>query len=451
MKRFFCFCSLVAAFFILCGSFRLPKNAKCTGVYIDEAETPGKYVLVDDVSDSVLSKEYDHILNIYNGVIIYREGNKYGLLDSTGIELIPPTYNYIDGQRDGYAVAYKKGFVEGSYHNGFAFPKELGEAGLIDSRGNVVIPFVYDDLRYSGEDVITGDKVFWYVLDGKGGFIDIAGRRLTRPKYKESWSHNLGYAKVFKDKGCGMVDADGREVIPCRYDDVRYVGKKRFAVKKDGLYSLAAEGGKLLSGFVCDSIENSFRAERAFPVWVMKGDDYAFMDEDGRLITDFDFKVFKYKLGKSGNSLDRGHAVGTFYRAENIIVVDWRENGKEFTIGYAPVPDSLKHYYRERLVPVYDGKRYGYVNDRGKLVVPFRYDKAEIFYEGLAAVQRDGKWGFIDQKGNEAIPPRFDSIECGFSKGKAIIYDKKLCKSYFIDRKGDIIGECQGSLVIIVS
>ena len=52
-----------------------------------------------------------------------------------------------------------------------------------------------------------GDKVFWYVLNGKGGFLDIAGRRLTRPKYKKSWQHYLGYAKVFNDKGWGMVDA----------------------------------------------------------------------------------------------------------------------------------------------------------------------------------------------------------------------------------------------------
>lgn len=35
--------------------------------------------------------------------------------------------------------------------------------------------------------------------------------------------------------------------------------------------------------------------------------------------------------------------------------------------------DSLEHYYRERLFPVYDGERYGYINDRGEMAVPFRY------------------------------------------------------------------------------
>ncbi len=467
MKRFFCICMAAAALFILCGSFPFPKKAKCQNVYVEESGTPGKYVLVEHVSDNILSKEYDHILNIHNGVIIYRNGNKYGLLDSTGVELIPPTYNYIDGQWDGLAVAYKKGFVEGSYHNGFACPKELGKAGLIDSMGNVVIPFVYDDLRYSGEDVTTGDKVFWYVLNGKGGFLDIAGRRLTRPKYKKSWQHYLGYAKVFNDKGWGMVDANGREVIPCGYDYVDYIGKKRFAVKKDGMYSLAAEGGKLLSGFVCDSIENSYRAERAFPVWVMKGDDYAFMNEAGELITGFDFKVTKDTVKNWDNSshiLRHVSYVGrsiyqygvSFNEADSVLVVNWYDEddyyggGPFFMTHSGPVPDSLEHYYRERLFPVYDGERYGYINDRGEMAVPFRYDKAEMFREGLAAVQRNGKWGFIDQKGNEVIPPKFDRIDHVFSGGRAIIYDKESKKSYFIDREGNITGVSPGGEVIIV-
>ena len=84
------------------------------------------------------------------------------------------------------------------------------------------------------------------------------------------------------------------------------------------------------------------------------------------------------------------------------------------------------------------------------MAVPFRYDKAEMFREGLAAVQRNGKWGFIDQKGNEIIPPKFDRIDHVFSGGRAIIYDKESKKSYFIDREGNITGVSPGGEVIIV-
>lgn len=465
MKRFFCICMAVAALFILCGYWvPRPKVIKGRNVRVEKLETSGKYVLTDTLGN-ILSKEYNYIGNNQDGVIIYRSGKKYGLLDSTGTELTRPVYNYMeDDNLKGYAVAYKKGFVEGNCNNGFASPKELGKAGLIDSRGNVVIPFIYDDLYYFWDD---DEGIFSYVLNGKGGYIDTNGCRLTKPVYDDCWGHHLGYARVRKGKGYGMVDNRGNEVIPCGYDYVDYIGKKRFAVKKDGMYSLAAEGGKLLSGFVCDSIENSSRAERAFPVWVMKGDDYAFMNEAGELITGFDFKVTKDTVKNWDNSshiLRHVSYVGryiyqygvSFNEADSVLVVNWYDEddyyggGPFFMTHSGPVPDSLEHYYRERLFPVYDGERYGYINDRGEMAVPFRYDKAEMFREGLAAVQRNGKWGFIDQKGNEVIPPKFDRIDHVFSGGRAIIYDKESKKSYFIDREGNITGVSPGGEVIIV-
>ena len=465
MKRFFCICMAVAALFILCGYWvPRPKVIKGRNVRVEKLETSGKYVLTDTLGN-ILSKEYNYIDNNQDGVIIYRLGKKYGLLDSTGTELTRPVYNYMeDDNLKGYAVAYKKGFVEGNCNNGFASPKELGKAGLIDSRGNVVIPFIYDDLYYFWDD---DEGIFSYVLNGKGGYIDTNGCRLTKPVYDDCWGHHLGYARVRKGKGYGMVDNRGNEVIPCEYDYVDYIGKKRFAVKKDGMYSLAAEGGKLLSGFVCDSIENSYRAERAFPVWVMKGDDYAFMNEAGELITGFDFKVTKDTVKNWDNSshiLRHVSYVGrsiyqygvSFNEADSVLVVNWYDEddyyggGPFFMTHSGPVPDSLEHYYRERLFPVYDGERYGYINDRGEMAVPFRYDKAEMFREGLAAVQRNGKWGFIDQKGNEIIPPKFDRIDHVFSGGRAIIYDKESKKSYFIDREGNITGVSPGGEVIIV-
>lgn len=465
MKRFFCICMAAAALFILCGYWvPRPKVIKGRNVRVEKLETSGKYVLTDTLGN-ILSKEYNYIDNNQDGVIIYRSGKKYGLLDSTGTELTRPVYNYMeDDNLKGYAVAYKKGFVEGNCNNGFASPKELGKAGLIDSRGNVVIPFIYDDLYYFWDD---DEGIFSYVLNGKGGYIDTNGCRLTKPVYDDCWGHHLGYARVRKGKGYGMVDNRGNEVIPCGYDYVDYIGKKRFAVKKDGMYSLAAEGGKLLSDFVCDSIENSYRAERAFPVWVMKGDDYAFMNEAGELITGFDFKVTKDTVKNWDNSshiLRHVSYVGryiyqygvSFNEADSVLVVNWYDEddyyggGPFFMTHSGPVPDSLKHYYRERLFPVYDGERYGYINDRGEMAVPFRYDKAEMFREGLAAVQRNGKWGFIDQKGNEVIPPKFDRIDHVFSGGRAIIYDKESKKSYFIDREGNITGVSPGGEVIIV-
>ncbi len=56
--------------------------------------------------------------------------------------------------------------------------------------------------------------------------------------------------------------------------------------------------------------------------------------------------------------------------------------------------------------------RFGYVNQFGNLVIPFRFAKAYPFSEnGLAFVveEKGGKGGYINREGEYVIPPRFDT------------------------------------------
>ncbi|MDY4882659.1 MAG: WG repeat-containing protein, partial [Muribaculaceae bacterium] len=78
-----------------------------------------------------------------------------------------------------------------------------------------------------------------------------------------------------------------------------------------------------------------------------------------------------------------------------------------------------------------DGK-YGFKKD-GVVVIPFKYDYAWSFSEGLAEVELDGKHGYIDKAGKEVIPFKYD-IAWGFIDGLARV---KLNRKYgFIDRGG---------------
>jgi len=50
----------------------------------------------------------------------------------------------------------------------------------------------------------------------------------------------------------------------------------------------------------------------------------------------------------------------------------------------------------------------GAVDTEGNVVIPFIYEVASPFFEGLAAVKRGDKWGFIDGQGQTAIPFQYD-------------------------------------------
>ena len=64
--------------------------------------------------------------------------------------------------------------------------------------------------------------------------------------------------------------------------------------------------------------------------------------------------------------------------------------------------------------------KYGFIDKTGKEVIPFQYDEATYFYDGLALVKegtiRDkknnvtqyGKYGFIDKTNKVVIPIKYE-------------------------------------------
>ncbi len=61
---------------------------------------------------------------------------------------------------------------------------------------------------------------------------------------------------------------------------------------------------------------------------------------------------------------------------------------------------------------------YGYRDSEGNIVLEPRFEAAEEFQEGLAAVQVHGRWGFVDAQGHMRIPIRYLSVT-SFSSGLA--------------------------------
>jgi hypothetical protein len=85
------------------------------------------------------------------------------------------------------------------------------------------------------------------------------------------------------------------------------------------------------------------------------------------------------------------------------------------------------------LWPVKQGEKWGFIDKTGRLIIPFKFDGAKAFSEGLAAVKVKEKVGYIDETGKFVIPPRFIS-GYPFSGGLALV----ILRSFGKDRK-DII------------
>lgn len=95
---------------------------------------------------------------------------------------------------------------------------------------------------------------------------------------------------------------------------------------------------------------------------------------------------------------------------------------------------------RTYLFPVEENGKWGYINQYGELIIPYKFDGADDFYEGLAGVKVDSLWGFIDTTGIIVIKPNYNLIGI-FSEGFCSVgvwAHRKYDISFVIKRDGTI-------------
>ena len=114
--------------------------------------------------------------------------------------------------------------------------------------------------------------------------------------------------------------------------------------------------------------------------------------------------------------------------------------------------DGGPDYFAEGLARFTAGDKFGFYNERGKVIVAPRFDFASTFREGLAAVclkcrksQEDaeghysivgGRWCYINRRGVIVVPLRFEEAE-NFEQGAANVQSNG--KSSRIDKRGRIL------------
>jgi hypothetical protein len=99
-----------------------------------------------------------------------------------------------------------------------------GKWGLIDKTGKEIVPPKYDNAGGFKEGLA---KV---KLNGKWGFIDKTGKVIVPPKYDDAWSFSEGLAKVKLNGKWGFIDKTGKEIVivfPPKYDFVTPMGFPR--------------------------------------------------------------------------------------------------------------------------------------------------------------------------------------------------------------------------------
>lgn len=199
----------------------------------------GKYGFINESGDEVVSAQYDRQPENFNkaGLACVCKNGKYGMIDKSGKQIVPFIYEYISG-----------------YDADLMLAKKEGKYGYLNNKGEEVIPFIYDDA-----DSFDKEGVARVVFNGEKMCIDKKGEILFRNlSYDSIDDFYCGVAVVHKNGEIGLIDRYGKEIWPCSYSCDGYVNRiylnDFLIVSKEKKYGILNLDGKELIPCILDDI-----------------------------------------------------------------------------------------------------------------------------------------------------------------------------------------------------
>ncbi len=369
--------------YILEPKYRIYQSGSFFHVDVPGEDGKQKEGYYDAVSGFFLEPAYDIIADWMvtddTPLILAERDGLYGFLDrATGKEVIPLQYSWFDRDEE---VRYSEGYVLAADEVSDWEDRFINiRFYLLDAEGNHVhfpegtMPCspVRDGIVKIVREVNEGERSWWNSLYG---FARTDGTILVPPKYDDVKDFCNGYAAVYKDGKWGHIDSTGREIVPPTYalvgDDITegYFFHDGYAILDldeewliiDTLGNVVFERARQEDGmsFYLEGWCKAGKALLSYSLWPQEPADwnhrYGLMKADGTIVTD----------------------------------AIWEDD----PLFWGP------HSYGDLLLVKKDGL-WGYVDAKGADVLPFLWEDAQNFKNGLAYVEKDGKMAYIDHGGN---------------------------------------------------
>jgi hypothetical protein len=316
--------------------------------------------------------------------------------------------------------------------------RKLYRLYMTDNKPEKIVQFKIDYPNYPFIDELKTDlklslKLFlpFKAKNGKWGFMDTTGSVQLAPQFDMVESFQSGLALAVKQDQVGFVDKQGQVVIPFQYEDAETFAEGLCVVMKDDAYGLINKNNQLVLPFKYDLI-GPFNSKLAI---VANDTAYGYVNPQGEVVIpltldyadDFENTYALIEMdGKKGIINQLGQTVVPMKYA-------WLENFNQYGIARAK-EDSLFglidqngsvllpfEYDRigdcsDSLCLIVKEDKYGYVNLKGELTIPLRYDfKLEalswgVFHAGYAKFHQAGKYGILDSSGKKTFPAIFQDV-----------------------------------------
>ena len=397
----------------------------------------------------ILNKKYDYkIENISEfKYYVYKENNKYGVIDEKGNIIIDANYEkvIIPNPSKEIFICYTENKSEALNQN-----KE-NLFNKYESVEPIKLKNVAGTLNYE-------KSVLKYQKDGLYGLVDFNGKEITNNIYKkiENLQPTEGKFLVSKDEKCGVIDLKGNKLVDVKYDScksdeyyndedgytksgfivlnkaddgykygyISYTGKKildikyndiqRALVKDDKkIYLIVSNNGKY--GLYNQSkkiIDNDYQEiiydENFNLLRLQKNKKFGVASLDGKILID----VTCDEIDSRGIYLYVSKAGSNKVYDSNVNVVDLNFN--------ASIYETENEDYRISTILNNNITYYGIVDKNGNKLVEDKYRYIEYLYKNYFIAKDDsGNLGVINSNGKIIVDMMYGSLQK--IKGKNII------------------------------
>ena len=220
--------------------------------------------------------------------------------------------------------------------------------GYINSTGEAIIPLIYDAVDDKFNDGLVAAK-----KNGLWGYINESGQPIIPFEYENLADFKEGASAAQKNGKWGFIDKKGNTIIPFLFDSHGFFEHGVCIISRNGKYRVITRQNQILFPFQYDKI-------------------YDFIN---------------------------GAAIAEINSQEELLSID----------GHIIIPAQLDYTYignfYDDLILVLKNLKFGYLNRQGQIAIPFKYDQAMSFKNGIAKVEVNSKSLCINTHGETVTCP----------------------------------------------
>lgn len=334
--------------------------------YAVVSKEKGKWLVINQKNETVLDLPYEKTFDLTPDLCLpVKQNDKWGIIQIPDGKIVisPDTYDNL--------YPYGRNFP------GIFIVQKEGKRGLINDKGDVLIPLEYSDIQgFQGVAALV-------IRDKKLGIYGEGGRPIIEPKYRRIENRSDSLCTVLVDSLWTILDIKtGAELFPPRFNSLEKTGPYfvggNGADKNNMQYTLLDRSGKELLPIT----ESRYQAFSDGTLWVENKDGSA---------------VHRTLAGKTL----RQFAPKTARVEQGIYIAVQKPDTKEWQYFLATDAPGREVWLQEinkteedlRLIK--KDKLYGYADHAGKIIIQPAFEQANKSDQGYMKVKYKGKWGVL--------------------------------------------------------